>query len=284
MGNTYSSFARLLQLWYFLSFVSTVEADQLLLSAVGSLILLVAIVVQRVLLRRHIFSDILLIVVTRVFLVLKTTRFLELLRVAWGGCTSISLNHSGDVLDKFDGFAEPVFCGIFHVAWVGNWQKQDYSLNDGPSVVAKSAENGEHEESAEGEERRDVASSAALVPVGVQVDATLADVAGDLAIALSHFIVAELFALLSPHLLLTTGLVLLRLFFASLEAGSLAICPGVTHVTLEVHLIAGTWLDSGDGLVLLTVEALAFLLSAHKGLMLAEEALRVAEASIVRCP
>ena len=61
------SLARLLQLWYFLPFVgsliSVVEADQLLISWVGLFVLLVTVVVERVLLRGHIFANVLLIVV-----------------------------------------------------------------------------------------------------------------------------------------------------------------------------------------------------------------------------
>ena len=61
-----SSLARLLQLWYFLpfvaAFVAAIQANQLLLS-VGTVILLIAVVVQRFRLRRHIFADVFLVIV-----------------------------------------------------------------------------------------------------------------------------------------------------------------------------------------------------------------------------
>ena len=66
-----SSLARLLQLWYFLPFVAAIQANQFLLS-VGTVILFIAIVVQCFLLWRHIFSDVLLVVILAgVILILK---------------------------------------------------------------------------------------------------------------------------------------------------------------------------------------------------------------------
>ena len=70
-----SSLARLLQLWYFLpfvaAFVAAIQANQLLLS-VGTVILFIAVVVQCFLLRRHIFSDVLFVVILAgVILILK---------------------------------------------------------------------------------------------------------------------------------------------------------------------------------------------------------------------
>jgi hypothetical protein len=148
------SLARFLQLWHFLLFASTVEADQLLLGAViVVVILLITVVVERVLLRRHVFADVLLVIVSRVILVLQGAWRGELLGVSWGGRATIVATQGGwQVLDELHTFTEVFLGGIFHLAGVRDWQEQEDGLNDGPAVVAEGANDDEHEESAEGEE------------------------------------------------------------------------------------------------------------------------------------
>ena len=68
------------------------------------------------------------------------------------------------------------------------------------------------------------------------------------------------------------------------QAGTGTIFSGVADVALEVHIIACAGFDTRHDLMLLTIVALGVLLTANKCLVLAEEALAVTKAAIMRSP
>lgn len=123
----------------------------------------------------------------------------------------------------------------------------------------------------------------AVVDRWLELDTALADVAWDLAVALTDLIIAKLIA----HLSLTSRCCLEQLLLIkSLGASARAVSiRGVAIVTLEIVVDAGAWFSLDDGLVVLTVEARRILLSTNVGGLLTKVALVVGVvASIVRCP
>ena len=124
-----------------------------------------------------------------------------------------------------------------------------------------------------------------MVAVGGQVEAARADVARYLAVALRDLVVAELLALL--HLQFLKGALLLfsRQFRIGLNTWATdTVSPAVTNVTLVVHIVASARLNLGDGLMLFTIEALGLLFATNESLVHAEEALGLAESSIMGRP
>ena len=98
-------------------------------------------------------------------------------------------------------------------------------------------------------------------------------------------VVAELFALLHLQFLKGALLLFCRQFRIGLNAwASYTVSPAITNVTLVVHIVACARLNLGDGLMLFTIEALGLLFATNESLVHAEEALGLAESSIMRRP
>ena len=148
------------QLWYFLLFVggTAVQADELLLGAVACFVVFIAIVVEGLLWSR-ILSDIFFVIfIARV--ILEGSRRAELLLVCGRRCF-ITIAH--------DAVREllPVLTSLaLHVPRVRNGKKQEYRLDDRPSVIANSANHGNPEKAANGEPGLHIGGRGAVIPVG----------------------------------------------------------------------------------------------------------------------
>ena len=117
-----------------------------------------------------------------------------------------------------------------------------------------------------------------------EVDATGADVAGDLPVALRDLVVTILSTLLILSLKLLVTLFSISQAGWGLRASAGARDSGVAHIALEVHVSASAGLAVGDSLEVLSVVAQRVLLATHVGHLLSEEALVVSMTTIVGGP